>query len=78
MEIEKIISSLSGIVIPWDEIFDNGHVRELCAPAPPLTDTAKWPAKLHWHPLAASTAKRMCAISDWINFDIKKIVSKHF
>lgn len=77
VEVEKIIPSLSGIIVPGNEIFDNGHMWEFSAPAPPLTDTTEWPAKLHWHPLAAPTAKRMCAIRDWIDFDIEKIVSKH-
>ena len=75
--IEEILMTLCRIVIPWDKIADNGKVRELCAPATPFTDLAKWPLAISGHILAAAPSKWVCPICNGINTDIQEVVVEH-
>jgi hypothetical protein len=76
VRVKKMFIWLCGIVIVWDEIFDDGQVSKLEALAPPFTYAMQQPLVFNMQILAAPTLKWMSTIWWGVYPNIQEIVVK--
>ena len=78
VEIKKVFTPKHWIIIPGNEILNNGKVRKFHTPSTPFTDLLDSPPEMDRKPLASSSMEGVSTIAIWINVNIQEIVLEHF
>jgi len=72
--VEEIITTFGWIIIPWDQVLNDGHTQEFGAPATPITDSLQGPMAFWWEILATATPEWVGSIWGRIDANIEEVV----
>ncbi len=77
VEVEEIITTFSRIIIPWDQVLNDGHTWEFGAPATPIADSPQGPTVFWLEILATTTPEWVGSIWGRIDANIEEVVMEH-
>ena len=68
--VKEVVACLIHIVIPPDEVANNGKMGEVFGPSPPFANLGDRPTTILGQPLTATATQTVGPVSVWVLIDI--------
>ena len=75
--IKKVLASIQGVVVPANDVLNDGEIGKLTAPSAPLAYLPNIPTTVDNVELASTTAKRVRAVWGGIYLEVEEVVAEH-